>query len=160
MPDEATASGSPVSEGPLNGETDSSVESSETIFDGTETADSELNAGESNQKLLDTNYDSSEYETELMDSSYEISNQLSYEADSDVYYKEDGDPVGDVPIVVDDSFLVKMLKISTQKDLIKIMPKTNETLPPETIISRSGSERGRLAQINGLIILNCLSPMI
>ena len=165
MPDAGTASGSPVSEGSLDGGTDSSVESSETGFDGTETVDSELNADESNQELFDTNYDASEYETELMDFSYEASDPSSYEADSDVHYNEDGDPVGDVPIVVDDSFLVegdnysetgeKNIDWSSNAEnadpegFDKDMPITNETLPPETIISRYGSERGRFGTDKG-----------
>lgn len=165
MTDAGVASSPSVSEGAFDGGMDSSAESSETGYDGTETVESELSTDESNQELYASDYNASEYETELLDFSYESNEPLSYKADSEVHYNEDGDPVSDTPVVADDSFLVesenynetgeKTIDWSSSAEnadsegFDKDMPVTNEILLPDTIISRYGSERGRFGTDKG-----------
>lgn len=170
MADAGDGSGS--SSAPLEGDmgsssegTESTVEATETTIEGSEDGDTELYFDEGEQELYDPGYDASEYETELMDFSYEADDPSSYEADTDVHYNEDGEPVEDVPIVADESFIVRgdnynetgewtidwssNAENADPEGFDKDMPITTETLPPDTIITRYGSERGRYGTDKG-----------
>ena len=170
MADAGDGSGS--SSAPLEGDmgfssegTESTVEATETTIEGSEDGDTNLYFDEGEQELYDPGYDASEYETELMDFSYEADDPSSYEADTDVHYNEDGEPVEDVPIVADESFFVRgdnynetgewtidwssNAENADPEGFDKDMPITTETLPPDTIITRYGSERGRYGTDKG-----------
>lgn len=170
MADAGDGSGS--SSAPLEGDmgsssegTESTVEATETTIEGSEDGDTNLYFDEGEQELYDPGYDASEYETELMDFSYEADDPSSYEADTDVHYNEDGEPVEDVPIVADEIFIVRgdnynetgewtidwssNAENADPEGFDKDMPITTETLPPDTIITRYGSERGRYGTDKG-----------
>lgn len=144
---------------------DATAESMETVLEGNETSDTELVSNESEQELYDPGYDASEYETELLDFSYEADDPSSYEPESESHYNEDGEPVDDVPVVADESFIVPSdnyneigewtidwssnAKNADAEGFDKDAPITNEVLPPDTIITRYGSERGRFGTDKG-----------
>lgn len=164
MPDAGGAGGPSVSEGAVDAGMESSAEAVEIGSEGMETVDSELCSDKSDQELFDISDDLNEYEVELMDFSYEAKDP-SYQVDMETHYNENGDPVGDVPIVTDDSFLVEgdnyvengektidwssNAENSDAEGFDKDVPVTYDTLPPETIISRHGSERGRYGTDKG-----------
>lgn len=75
---------------------DTSAESFDTALDGGETSETELYTDSGEQELYDPGYDANEYETELMDFSYEADDPSTYEADTETHYNEDGDPVDDI----------------------------------------------------------------
>lgn len=144
---------------------DVSAESLETGLESTETSNTELVSNEGEQELYDPGYDASEYETELLDFSYEADDPSSYIPDSEPHYNEDGEPVDDVPVVTDESFIVPSdnynetgewtidwssnAKNADAEGFDKDAPITNEVLPPDTIITRYGSERGRFGTDKG-----------
>ena len=144
---------------------DASAESLETGLEGDETINTELFSNESEQELYDPGYDASEYETELLDFSYEADDPSSYIPDSGPHYNEDGEPVDDVPVVTDGSFIVPSdnynetgewtidwssnAKNADPEGFDKDAPITSEILPPDTIIARYGSERGRFGTDKG-----------
>lgn len=152
-------------EGGFEGSAESSAESMETSFDSSETFDSELCVSEGEQEIYNPGYDQSDYEAELMDFSCEAKEPSFYEADTQVHYNESGEPVGDVPVVVDESYIVRAenynetgeweidwksnAENSDPEGFDKDMPIETVTLPPDTIIVRYGSERGRYATDKG-----------
>lgn len=135
---------------------DASAESFDTALDGGETSETELYTDSGEQELYDPGYDANEYETELMDFSYEDDDPSTYEADTETHYNEDGDPVDDIPDVADESFILRgdnyndtgewtidwtsNAENADPEGFDKDMPITTETLPPDTIITRYGSE--------------------
>ena len=144
---------------------DASAESFDTALDGGETSETELYTDSGEQELYDPGYDANEYETELMDFSYEDDDPSTYEADTETHYNEDGDPVDDIPDVADESFILRgdnyndtgewtidwtsNAENADPEGFDKDMPITTETLPPDTIITRYGSERGRYGTDKG-----------
>jgi len=146
---------------------ESSDGSMENGVEGTETGETELYSDDCEQELYSLEYDSSEYESELL--TYEFTDEKGqeylYEEDSSLRFNEDGDPVDDVPVVADESFIVRgenyaetgewsidwssKAENADDEGFNKDMPVTVETLQPDTVISRYGSERGRYGTDKG-----------
>lgn len=156
-----------TSMGSSAGEADSAAESMEstveTSIEGSEDGDTDLYSDEGEQELYTSEYDASEIEFDGF--LYGSDKSSSYEADMKGLFNEDGEPVDDVPIVADESFIVRdenynetgewridwesNAQNADSEGFDKDSPITTETLPADTVIARYGSERGRYGTDKG-----------
>lgn len=140
---------------------ESTAELSEDSLEGSENVDTELYEDEWDEELYTSDFDKSEYEEELFTNVYTDKNGVEhiYKEDTEVHYNENGEPVDEVPVVADESYIVRSddynetgewsidwesYAVNADDDgFDKDTPVTSETLTENTIIARYGSERGR-----------------
>ncbi|MCM1364402.1 MAG: TNT domain-containing protein [Faecalibacterium sp.] len=138
---------------------DSGSESSSESFDAAENAEAELFSNESEEELYNPEYDYSEYETELMDFSYEAHNPDSYDLEqTEPLTNDKGEPVEDVPLYRDGDYLDYENPDYIENGTHHAKWPENDgfegeaqdvELPANTVLSRYGSEHGHYATDKG-----------
>lgn len=136
-------------------------EAAETGLEETETVETELVRDESERELYTGDKAPDEYESELTGASREEAETEACAPVTETFYNKDGEPVDEVPIVTDERFMTEtenyartgiktidwnsFAENATDDGLgfDKDVPVTEKELPPDMVIVRWGSERGR-----------------